>query len=127
MTRRRDIDPVPETELDALLFEARVGPPMLETEVLDRIAADGLAVQAEAATAAAAPIVVPLHRPQAPGARAGWALAPFTALAASLVLGIGLGAGFAPELSSLSADLLSGEATTETVLWSFDLALEEGV
>lgn len=127
MTRRRDIDPIPEAELDALLSEARGGPPMLDTGFLDRIAADGLAVQAEAASDQTAPNVVPLHRPQAQIARGGgWALAPLTALAASLVLGIGLGAGFAPELSSLSADLLSGETTTETVLWSFDLALEEG-
>ncbi|MEM1077349.1 MAG: hypothetical protein AAGI09_02375 [Pseudomonadota bacterium] len=127
MTRSRDTDPIPEMELDALLRDAQATPPMPDAGFLDRIAADGRAVQAEVAAAGTPPNVVPLQRRPVGPARAGWALAPLTALAASLVLGIGLGAGFAPELGSLSADLLSGEVTTETVLWSFDMALEEGV
>lgn len=127
MTRSKDTDPIPEMELDALLREAQAHPPSPDTGFLDRIAAEGRAVQAEAAVADVAANVVPLQRPQTKPARAGWSLAPLTALAASLVLGIGLGAGFAPELSSLSVDLLSNEATTETVMWSFDMALEEGV
>ncbi|WP_424969537.1 hypothetical protein [Dinoroseobacter sp. S76] len=127
MTRSRDTDPIPEMELDALLREAQAHPPMPDTSFLDRIAAEGRAVQAEAAAGDAAPNVVPLQRSRSKPARGGWTLAPLTALAASLVLGIGLGAGFAPELSTLSADLLSNEATTETVMWSFDMALEEGV
>lgn len=129
-TSSRDIAPIPEAELDALLRTARMDPPMPDAAFLDRIAADGLAAQAEPAVGQGA---VPLHgrRKTLPRASGGWALAPLTALAASLVLGIGLGAGFAPELSSLSAGILStqtgADLSAETMLWSFDTALEEGV
>lgn len=109
--------------LDAALNAARANPPAPEAHLLARIDAAGLEAQSR------------LHKTRAGRASGfGWPdwsalrLWPAaSALAACLVLGIGLGAQFDTELTTLTDLYLEDTAAAETVLWSFDLALEGGV
>lgn len=115
-----------DTALDSLLEDARRAPPRPAPSLLARIAADGEAAQAALDASSPAPA-----RLAAPVRGRSWSLAglwPGTAaLAACLVLGIGLGARFEPDLTTLGALYMGDLAQDETVLWSYDLALEEGV
>lgn len=115
-----------DTALDSLLEDARRAPPRPAPDLLARIAADGAAEQARLPASIVAP-VPPVSQPRA----RTWSFAGFwpgtAALAACLVLGIGLGARFEPDLTTLGALYMGDIAQDETVLWSYDLALEEGV
>lgn len=114
-----------EEALEALLAQARSTPPVPDPALLARIAAEGAAAQAEAAGKARA------RSRAASRPTRHWSLAGFwpgaAALAGCLVLGVGIGARFEADLTSVGALYLGQGAQTETVLWSYDLALEEGV
>lgn len=112
-----------DAALEAALHTARANPPAPEAHLLARIEAAGLEAQTR------------MHKPRA-GRPSGFAWPDWSALrlwsaasalAACLVLGIGLGAQFDSELTTLTDLYIEDTAAAETVLWSFDLALEGGV
>jgi hypothetical protein len=121
MTRSQD--DFAEDVLAACLAEARRVPPVPDPALLARIAADGAAAQARMDTARRR------ETARAPARR--WSFSGFwpggAALAGCLALGVGIGAWFEPDLTNLGVSYLDQTELQDAVLWSFDLALEEGV
>lgn len=121
MTQDKTTDAKLEAALDVALADARATPPVPGDAILSRIAEAGVEVQRVRAQQARRPKA---HRPRA--FWEGFRLWPaLTGLAACLVVGIGLGIGFQSEIGALTAYYLTDAEGSETVLWSYELALLE--
>lgn len=119
-----DLDPALEAELEAMFAQDREAAPTVSGALLARIEADAAAHQP--APVRAAPV---------PAKGGGWftldlgfsGWSSLGGLTAALIVGFGIGLSPPDAVSTLTTNLLGGDASAlEDVFWSFDSSLLEG-